>query len=82
LLTNLKLRPDDLDVNMPGLDGSSSPPGARDGRYKGRIMIAPDGWPPRPEAADRGRVDSVLNKPFTVSDLLTAVSIVSRRRPA
>ena len=64
-----------LDVNMPGLDGIELAQRVRaTGHYSGRIMIASGrlGSEDLKQLAE-ARVDCVLNKPFTVSELLTAV---------
>ena len=64
-----------LDVNMPGLDGIELAQRIRaSSQYHGRIMIISGrlGSDDLSQIAE-ARVDSVLNKPFQMAELLTAV---------
>ena len=64
-----------LDVNMPGLDGLELAERVRaNGNYTGRIMIASGRLNSDDvEQIANSRIDCVLNKPFDVAELLTAV---------
>jgi len=64
-----------LDVNMPGLDGIELAERVRaTGRYSGRIMIASGRLSSDDlEQIANAQIDCILNKPFDIAELLTAV---------